>query len=197
GLAQQQRPPAGDGEIDRRERPRPPARADERRAAAVDDVNRAVRYSAAVGGNVCDDTPPLEVTRGLDPRVHPLRKNFFAKRMDCRVKPGNDDCDCCICITPCSVCSPPQPNPGLPGFGHFKICRKRASPQPAGEGLGVGVRQRITAPPPPRRSAAKLAQAAQACLRAPTLPTRGRVRWSPLRAQWRVKGSLGPSKPSV
>jgi hypothetical protein len=24
------------------------------------------------------------VTRGLDPRVHPLRK------MDCRVKPGND-----------------------------------------------------------------------------------------------------------
>ena len=38
-----------------------------------------------------------------------------------------------------SVCSPPQPNPGLPGFGRFKICRKRASPQPAGEGLGVGV----------------------------------------------------------
>jgi hypothetical protein len=35
------------------------------------------------------------VTRGLDPRVHPLRKNFFANRMDCRVKPGNDDCDCC------------------------------------------------------------------------------------------------------
>jgi hypothetical protein len=26
------------------------------------------------------------VTRGLDPRVHPLRKT-----MDCRVKPGNDD----------------------------------------------------------------------------------------------------------
>jgi hypothetical protein len=25
------------------------------------------------------------VTRGLDPRVHPLRK-----KMDCRVKPGND-----------------------------------------------------------------------------------------------------------
>src|SRR3984893_870060 len=37
----------------------------------------------------------------------------------------------------CSVCSPPQPNPGLPGFGHFKNCRKRASPQPAGEGVGV------------------------------------------------------------
>jgi hypothetical protein len=30
------------------------------------------------------------VTRGLDPRVHPLRKERFAKRMDCRVKPGND-----------------------------------------------------------------------------------------------------------
>ena len=27
----------------------------------------------------------LSVTRGLDPRVHPLRK-----WMDCRVKPGND-----------------------------------------------------------------------------------------------------------
>src|SRR5262245_65909866 len=38
-----------------------------------------------------------------------------------------------------SVCSPPQPNPGLPGFGRFKICRKRASPQPAGGGLGEGV----------------------------------------------------------
>jgi hypothetical protein len=32
----------------------------------------------------------FRVTRGLDPRVHHLRKNFFAKRMDCRVKPGND-----------------------------------------------------------------------------------------------------------
>ena len=29
--------------------------------------------------------------RGLDPRIHPLRKkDRFAKRMDCRVKPGND-----------------------------------------------------------------------------------------------------------
>src|SRR5262249_13374515 len=33
----------------------------------------------------------LPVTRGLDPRVHPLRKNSFANRMDCRVEPGNDD----------------------------------------------------------------------------------------------------------
>jgi ribulose-5-phosphate 4-epimerase/fuculose-1-phosphate aldolase len=31
------------------------------------------------------------VTRGLDPRVHPLRKSVFAKKMDCRVKPGNDE----------------------------------------------------------------------------------------------------------
>ena len=30
------------------------------------------------------------VTRGLDPRVYLLRKKHFAKRMDCRVKPGND-----------------------------------------------------------------------------------------------------------
>jgi hypothetical protein len=28
--------------------------------------------------------------RGLDPRIHPLGKNLFL--MDCRVKPGNDDC---------------------------------------------------------------------------------------------------------
>src|SRR5258708_13254126 len=56
--------------------------------------------------------------------------------------------------------SPPQPNPGLPGFGHLKTCRKRASPQPAGEGLGVGVvrffrRSRhhyLAAPPPPHPS---------------------------------------------
>jgi hypothetical protein len=31
------------------------------------------------------------VTRGLDPRVHHLRKKFFAKRMECRIKPGNDN----------------------------------------------------------------------------------------------------------
>jgi hypothetical protein len=27
--------------------------------------------------------------RGLDPRIHPLRKNL-SEVMDCRVKPGND-----------------------------------------------------------------------------------------------------------
>jgi hypothetical protein len=30
------------------------------------------------------------VTRGLDPRAHLLRIVHFAKKMDCRVKPGND-----------------------------------------------------------------------------------------------------------
>jgi hypothetical protein len=34
--------------------------------------------------------PINAVTRGLDPRVHHLAKSFIAKRMDCRVKPGND-----------------------------------------------------------------------------------------------------------
>ena len=34
--------------------------------------------------------PPTGVTRGLDPGVHLLRKKLFAKKMDCRVKPGND-----------------------------------------------------------------------------------------------------------
>jgi hypothetical protein len=32
--------------------------------------------------------PP--VARGLDPRVHLLREDFFTKGMDCRVTPGND-----------------------------------------------------------------------------------------------------------
>ncbi|TMJ88787.1 MAG: hypothetical protein E6G76_09605 [Alphaproteobacteria bacterium] len=54
----------------------------------------------------------------------------------------------------------------------YSVC----SPPPCGEGLGVGVHQRITARPPPRRSAAKLAQAAQAWLRGPTLPARGEGR---------------------
>src|SRR5512139_1481318 len=31
------------------------------------------------------------VTRGLDSRVHPLRKSVLPKKMDCRVKPGNDE----------------------------------------------------------------------------------------------------------
>ncbi len=33
----------------------------------------------------------MAVMRGLDPRIHLLRKNFCSKWMDCRVKPGNDD----------------------------------------------------------------------------------------------------------
>jgi len=28
--------------------------------------------------------------RGLDPRIHPSRK-ILSKRMDCRVRPGNDE----------------------------------------------------------------------------------------------------------
>ena len=58
-LAQQQRPPAGDREIDRRERAGAPARPDERRAAAVDDVDGTTGYSAAVGRDIaCDSTSP-------------------------------------------------------------------------------------------------------------------------------------------
>jgi hypothetical protein len=30
------------------------------------------------------------VIAGLDPAIHRLRNNLFAKRMDARVKPGND-----------------------------------------------------------------------------------------------------------
>jgi hypothetical protein len=41
----------------------------------------------------CDDfcAPVQPVMRGLDPRIHLLRKKVFAKMMDCRVKPGNDE----------------------------------------------------------------------------------------------------------
>jgi hypothetical protein len=38
--------------------------------------------------------PSTAVTRGLDPRVHLLRIKLVRKKMDCRVKPGNDGRDC-------------------------------------------------------------------------------------------------------
>src|SRR5262249_27139293 len=64
-------------------------------------------------------------------------------------------------IAPRTRCAPPpQPNPGLPGFGHFKACRKRASPQPAGEGWGPSAHHRTT----PTRLASLA-----------TLPTRGAI----------------------
>src|SRR5262249_11398316 len=69
-LAHEERLAAGDGEIDRRERAGPPARADERRAAAVDDVNRPAGYAAArCGGRVCDDVSPVEDVRSLAPHT--------------------------------------------------------------------------------------------------------------------------------
>src|SRR6266851_9873601 len=34
-------------------------------------------------------TPGLDP--GLDPGVHPFRQKFLRRKMDCRVKPGNDD----------------------------------------------------------------------------------------------------------
>jgi hypothetical protein len=33
--------------------------------------------------------------RGLDPRIIHLRK-ILAKKMDCRVKPGDDGCEGCV-----------------------------------------------------------------------------------------------------
>jgi hypothetical protein len=32
------------------------------------------------------------VMRGLDPRIH-LKKPSYLRKMDCRVKPGNDDAE--------------------------------------------------------------------------------------------------------
>src|SRR5205807_379126 len=59
-LAQQERAPASHRKVDGREWSRPPACANERRAAAVDDIDRPPCYSAAAGrGIACDDTSPI------------------------------------------------------------------------------------------------------------------------------------------
>ena len=53
-------------------------------------------------------------------------------------------CACCKSRRALGVLpSPTKPRPA--GVCCFKTCRKRASPQPAGEGLGVGVPQWVTA----------------------------------------------------
>jgi len=46
------------------------------------------------------------VTRGLNPRVHPLRK-----KMDCRVKPGNDAVGESVCGTRSSTVAKPERHP--------------------------------------------------------------------------------------
>src|SRR5262249_6851489 len=51
---------------------------------------------------------------------------------------------------------------------HFGAAHSVRSPPPCGEGLGVGVRQRITARPPPRRHSASKTRVN--ALEAPTLP---------------------------
>src|SRR6266446_10111169 len=71
----------------------------------------------------------------------------------------------------CSVCSPPQPNPGLPGFGHLRFAGSGQARSRLGRGWGwgsmLGHAPRVTTwtPTPP----------AFAALRRATLPTRGRV----------------------
>src|SRR5262249_5767375 len=71
-LAQEQRPPAFDGEIDRRERAGPPARADERRAAAVDDVDGP---AYCVGGGVGDGVSPLRDSFLLNAKLLPRARS--------------------------------------------------------------------------------------------------------------------------
>src|SRR5262249_4122007 len=78
--------------------------------------------------------------------------------------------------------SPTKPRPA--GVWSLQDLPEAGKPAAGWGGVGGGGRailrrwrhRDLTAPPPPRRSAAKLAQAAQACLRAPALPTRGRVK---------------------
>src|SRR6266436_4631392 len=67
-----------------------------------------------------------------------------------------------------SVCSPPQPNPGLPGFGQFQNLPEAGKPAAGWGGVGgggrcCGARRVLTTTPTPRASRA-------------TLPTRGRVK---------------------
>jgi hypothetical protein len=61
-------------------------------------VPDAVRHSKAMR-SIADHAAPQRrdrtkigafVMRGLDPRIHPLRKAAFPKKMDGRVKPGHD-----------------------------------------------------------------------------------------------------------
>src|SRR5258706_1888028 len=70
-----------------------------------------------------------------------------------------------------AVCSPPQPNPGLPGFGHLRFAGSRQARSRLGRGRGwgsvLGHAPRVTTwtPTPP----------AFAALPPATLPTKGRV----------------------
>ena len=56
------------------------------------------------------------VMRGLDPRIHLLRKMFLRRRMDCRVKPGNESGVCaCAPRSATNKCTKRPPTP-LPCF---------------------------------------------------------------------------------
>src|SRR6266511_1213929 len=70
--------------------PRPGSRA--RRGASPPSTRAGASPPTRSRGSASDagEHPGTTVTRGLDPRVHLLRKKHFAKTMDCRVKPGND-----------------------------------------------------------------------------------------------------------
>ena len=62
-----------------------------RNDAPPDEGETQARHDKAVPVRIDSALTFSGVTRGLDPRVHLLRKTLFAKKkMDCRVKPGND-----------------------------------------------------------------------------------------------------------
>ena len=72
---------------------------------------------------------------------------------------------------PRARCAPLPTEPGPARVRRFRTGRNRVNPTSAGEGLGVGVHQRTTARPPPRRHSASKTRVS--ALKAPTLPTRG------------------------
>src|SRR5262249_59018486 len=69
-----------------------PVPGDEPIPAALGALARRDARDRGEVGRGAEVTPAAVVlrTRGLDPRVHRLRKKLFTKPMDCRVKPGND-----------------------------------------------------------------------------------------------------------
>ena len=76
--------------------------------------------------------PPSGVTRGLDPRVHPLRKMRFAKKMDCT---GTRGCPSSALLRAASRVNPTcGVKPGNDGGSSHYLARRYklyAEPRPA------------------------------------------------------------------
>jgi hypothetical protein len=81
------------------------------------------------------------VTRGLDPRVHHLRKTqgHFRKRMDYRVKPGNDS-GASFAVSARAGMLTCNDHNGFAVIAHGPHCHHRADPVRGGAGAGAAIR---------------------------------------------------------